>query len=84
MICSVELGRVIEELASEFDNWIHDRNIDHQYWRYSNGEKFGVCYRGDAFIYWLNNYHLKNNVEKVQLVSESPEVINQVEKMISF
>lgn len=84
MSCSIEVGRVIDELANQFGNWIHDRSIDHKYWKYHNGEKFGVCYRGDAFVYWLNNHRFKDNMEKVELIDESPEVINQVEKIIFF
>lgn len=84
ILCSVEVGRVIEELANEFDNWIHDRSIDHKYWRYHNGEKFGVCYKGDAFVDWLNNYRFKDNMKKAELVAESSEVISQVEKIIYF
>lgn len=62
--CSIKPGKIIDELANEFDNWIHDKSIDHKYWKYYNGEKFGVCYKGDAFAYWINNCRFKETNKK--------------------
>ncbi|WP_442600736.1 hypothetical protein [Paenibacillus sp. KN14-4R] len=51
-----ELGEQIEELQKEFLDWLYNKEVDHQYWIYKDGSKWGVNYRGSAFVEWLNNF----------------------------
>ncbi|CAG7646832.1 hypothetical protein PAESOLCIP111_05251 [Paenibacillus solanacearum] len=52
---SEALGERIEQLQTEFLGWLYNKEIDHEYWIYKDGEKWGVNYNGSAFVEWLNN-----------------------------
>lgn len=52
------IGENIKEYQAEFDEWLYNKNNDHPFWTYKDGEKYGVCYRSNAFVYWLNNVKL--------------------------
>lgn len=55
--CSTKVGRTINRLQEEFWDWLFDRKNQHPYWfeyREDGNITYGVSYRTDAFIYWLN------------------------------
>ena len=37
-------------------------------WYYKNGEKFGCCYRSEAFVEWLNKFILFDSIDKVEVI----------------
>ena len=39
----------------EFFKWLYE-NKSHPFWVYNNGDLEGVDYRGDALVYWINEY----------------------------
>jgi len=60
-----------EKLQNEFFEWLSDRNNDHSYWMERDGQKkYGVNYRSDAFIEWLNAFPLKDKPEKAEFIAE--------------
>jgi|GEM_PF-4012818 len=44
------------ELHEEFFQWLFDKDNDHPFWVLQQGEKQYCDYRGDAFVYFLNQY----------------------------
>jgi len=58
-----------EDLQEQFFKWLFDKNVNHSYWWYENGLKFGCSYRSNAFIEWLNAFPLKNGDEKATIIS---------------
>jgi hypothetical protein len=58
-------------LYDRFFFWLYDQHNNHKYW-VNNKEKskYGVCYRSDAFIEWLNKKVLKESEHKAKLLSE--------------
>jgi len=44
------------ELQEEFFRWLFNKDNDHQFWVSEGGEKKYCEYRGDAFVYFLNQY----------------------------
>ncbi|EOY7134167.1 hypothetical protein [Clostridioides difficile] len=56
------------EIRNEFHNWIDNTEDEHPFWCYENGVQIGLDYRGDAIVYWLNNYILKNTNDKARLI----------------
>ena len=62
-----------DELKNEFYDWLYDKNIHHRFWAnekgVQDGTQFGVVYRSDAFIEWINTYVLLG-VEKASLLEE--------------
>lgn len=56
------------EIRDGFYNWIDNTEIEHPFWEYENGVRIGLNYRGDAIVYWLNNYILKGIKDKSRLV----------------
>ncbi|MBC9784978.1 hypothetical protein H1S01_10705 [Heliobacterium chlorum] len=79
--CPAKVGRNINKLREEFLNWLYDRTIDHQFWMYRNGQKFGVCLRASAFVYWLNRRRYRRNVAKM-VEKKMPQ--DRVKKTIFF
>lgn len=63
-----------ELLRKKFLKWLTNKSTKHEYWVYhkqSNGQAFrGLCYRGDAFVEWLNRTVIKNNEEKASVYKE--------------
>lgn len=62
---------IVEDLKKYqlmFDKWLYDKTNNHNYWFYKNGEKYGVCYRSDAFVEWLNTIILKTSTEKAVIL----------------
>ncbi|MBQ9013215.1 MAG: hypothetical protein IJ094_06595 [Bacilli bacterium] len=57
---SIEKSK-IKEL---FYDWIDNTNDEHPFKCYENGEFMGLCYRGDAIVYWLNKYIINNEYDK--------------------
>lgn len=49
------VGNKIKAYQVEFDKWLYNKENDHPFWTYKKGKKCGVCFRGNAFVYWLNN-----------------------------
>ncbi|WP_025851105.1 hypothetical protein [Paenibacillus ehimensis] len=74
-----ELGERIEQLQSEFLEWLYDKEIDHRYWIYKDGYKWGVNYRASAFVEWLN---ARISVVKEAVLLEGNQFISA--KTISF
>ncbi len=60
----------INSYQEQFWKWLFDKNTEHKYWYYNNGEKDGCCYRSDAFVEWLNLFPLSNQNEKASILSE--------------
>lgn len=51
----------------QFDQWLYNKSTNHSYWTYRNGEKFGCCYRAEAFVEWLNLFPLNNSTQKASI-----------------
>ena len=58
----------VEDYQREFTAWLSDKNIDHAYWHYENGVKYGVSFRSDALVEWLNKFPLADNSDKAKSV----------------
>lgn len=57
-----------DKIKDGFYNWIDNTEDEHPFWEYENGVRIGLNYRGDAIVYWLNNYILKGTKDKSMLV----------------
>ena len=58
------------DYQDQFFVWLGDKTIDHAYWHYEDGEKYGLSYGSEAFIEWLNAFPLAETEEKAKIVSE--------------
>ncbi|MCI9974876.1 MULTISPECIES: hypothetical protein [unclassified Clostridioides] len=56
------------EIRDKFYNWIDNTEEEHPFWEYENGIRIGLNYRGNAIVYWLNNYILKDAKCKSKLI----------------
>ncbi|WP_433747776.1 hypothetical protein [Falsibacillus pallidus] len=77
MICPAKVGRNINRLQEEFWDWLFNRKNQHPYWcKYEKDGNviYGVSYRTDAFIYWLNNvrFNRGKSVARLIKVPKSP------------
>lgn len=59
-----------KKLQQLFDKWLYDKTIDHEYWIYKDGKKYGVSYDIDAFIKWLNEYIFSKSDDKVKVIEK--------------
>jgi hypothetical protein len=62
-------------LRTKFLHWLHDRNNKHKYWvklkdRQHGGYIWGLCFRSDAFVEWLNKKTLRDSSQKAVIVDE--------------
>lgn len=54
----------IRKIQKQFDKWLYDKD-NPKTWHKDVG---AFCFRGDMFVYWLNEYLLKDSKEKAKLV----------------
>jgi hypothetical protein len=66
----------VESYQTQFLDWLFDKTIDHAYWEYRDGEKYGCNYRSEAFVEWLNAHPLCEMQEKAKVVSSYLQRIN--------
>lgn len=64
---------IVEELPTyqiRFQEWLFNKENNHSYWMYKNGEKNGCRYRSKAFVEWLNEFVLHDYEEKASVIEE--------------
>lgn len=79
MICPAKVGRNIKRLQRDFWIWLYDRENHHPYWEIHDQDEegnpvYGVSYRTDAFVYWLNNVRFTKG-KKVARLIEVPKTL---------
>ena len=47
----------VKTIQTLFLRWLFDKNNEHDYWMYREGQKYGCAYDTNAFIHWLNQFH---------------------------
>lgn len=60
-----------KKLQKLFDKWLYNKNINHEYWIYTEGKKDYVSYDISAFIKWLNENIFVGSDEKAKIVEEN-------------
>lgn len=68
--CPEHILDKLPEYQNQFTDWLFDKNNDHPYWFYINGEKMGCCYRSEAFVNWLNEFILKDSQYKAKILEK--------------
>lgn len=48
-----------------FLKWLYDKSSNHKYWLYQSDKQYGVSYRSEASVHWLNAFILDNNEAKI-------------------
>lgn len=69
-----DIGINIKKYLKSFYKWIYNKDNNHGYWVFIDGKKRGVSFDVDAFIKYLNLYHLQDSEEKAIIVEE--EAVN--------
>lgn len=69
-----KINNEIYTYANRFGEWILDKENDHGYWLIENGEKKVCCYRGLAFVEWLNTNILINSSEKASVIETNVRI----------
>ena len=59
MVSPAKVGRNINQLQRDFLKWLYNRENHPPYWEIHDQDEegyhvYGVSYRTDGFIYWLN------------------------------
>lgn len=68
------MSRRMREYQLLFDEWLYDKNNDHCYWYIENEEKLGVSFDTDAFVKYLNKYHLHESEEKAVVIKRELKI----------
>ena len=63
-----EVEKNIKKIQERFDKWIHDKSQKHNYWIYKHGKKDCPCFRGDAFVEYINKFILNDSTEKAKII----------------
>lgn len=58
----------IENYRNQFLAWLFNRDNEHSYWFYDDGEKLGCSYRSEAFVEWLNKFALADSINKAKVL----------------
>jgi uncharacterized protein YgfB (UPF0149 family) len=74
----------LEEYRKNFLSWLYDKENNHNYWIYENGEKFVCCYRSEALIEWLNSFVFANSLDKVTLLASNVNILENNRTSIYF
>lgn len=63
------IGKKIKYYQNKCDKWLFDKSNNHQFWELDdNGNKEGVGICSDAFVFWLNEFPLKDTGLKAEVV----------------
>ena len=79
-----EIGAKIRKYQKLFDKWIYDKSNNHGYWIYQNNQKKGVSFDTKTFVDYLNEFHLKDKIDKAIIYRESAESISEEIPIIYF
>lgn len=65
-------GINIKEYQNQCDKWLFNKLNEHEFWeKDDSGNKLGVGVCSESFIYWLNEFVLKDSKEKAYIVRKS-------------
>lgn len=67
-----KIGEKIRYYQNKCDKWLFDKSNNHQFWETDeNGNKVGVGICSDAFVFWLNEFVLKDSGLKAEAVQRN-------------
>ncbi|WP_454054294.1 hypothetical protein [Clostridium sp. Marseille-Q7071] len=66
--CPENITDNLIEYSNKFMNWLFDKQNNHSYWWYENGEKAGCSYRSEAFVEWLNKFVFDKSLNKAKVL----------------
>ena len=84
MECPEAIISELETYQEHFWKWLSDENNDHKYWQIENGAKEAVCYRGEAFAEWLNQFILCNHDLKAKVIKQYVPMDNGYQIVLHF
>lgn len=65
-------GINIKKYQNQCDKWLFNKLNEHEFWEKNDSEnKLGVGVCSESFIYWLNEFVLKDSKEKAYIVRKS-------------
>ena len=65
-------GINIKKYQNQCDKWLFNKLNEHEFWEKDDSEnKLGVGVCSESFIYWLNEFVLKDSKEKAYIVRKS-------------
>lgn len=66
------IGINIKKYQNQCDKWLFNKLNEHEFWEKDDfGNKLGVGVCSESFIYWLNEFVLKDSKEKAYIVRKS-------------
>ena len=63
-----DIEKNIQTIRKNFDKWLYDKSNNHDYWVYINGAKKAVSFDAEAFVRYLNEYHIVEQRKKAYIV----------------
>jgi hypothetical protein len=61
----------LDKIRQSYFDWLYDKNNDHKYWMYVNGEKRCVESDSETFIEWMNEHLLNDKPQKARMVERN-------------
>lgn len=74
----------LKKYQRKFDKWLYDKSNKHKYWVYKDGRPYGVSFRGDAFVEYLNEVVLCDCDEKASIIEMETNDYDDNVKSIFF
>ena len=64
------IGNNIKKIQNRFYKWLFDKSNNHGYWVIIDGKKRAVSFGSDAFVRYINEYHLMESQEKAYIAEQ--------------
>ena len=74
----------IHKYTKMFDKWLLDKDNNHGYWEKRNGRNFMVSFDVDAFVFYLNEYVVKEKKDKVFISEEDSAATVQDDDILIY
>ena len=71
-------------IQERFFRWLFDKNNDHGYWVFENGEKKLCAYDAEAFVFWVNKECLCRGCKKASVVEKYAQKIDPAAPCLFF
>ncbi len=71
-------------IQNEFFKWMFDKENNHKYWVNINNQKMYCSYGTEAFIEYLNEFLLKDSIEKAKILEYNSQKKEKINNKIYF
>lgn len=69
--CPDYISDDLQRYVKEFDEWIYNKDNDHNFWTKDCEDNDALCFGSEAFVDWLNSSVIPCNEKKVNFLKRN-------------